>query len=101
MVKNSLWPKNSICTRARREDAEEASKGQVTKGLVCHAKEPGFYLEVDGKPFEKFKQGSNMLRFTIQKDQSFVSLKDWQRIRLKAKRPVKILQESRQEITRT
>lgn len=48
-----------------RDEAEEASKGQTIKGLVCHAEDLRLYPEVGGKPLEKFKRGSDMLRHAI------------------------------------
>lgn len=64
-VSNSLWPNSSVCARAGRDEAEEANKSQIIKDLACHAKELALYLEDGGKPLEKVKQGSNMLRLAI------------------------------------
>lgn len=37
----------------------------TVKDLACLAKDLGLYSEVGGKPLEKFKQGSDMLRLAI------------------------------------
>lgn len=65
MESNSLWPKGDVCARVGRDEAEEPSKGQIIKGLVCHTKELNRYPDVSGKPLENFKQGCDMLRCAI------------------------------------
>lgn len=60
MVSNSLWPKSGVCARAGRDEAQEASKDQIRRGLM--ATELRLYPRVSGKPREKLRQGSGRLR---------------------------------------
>ena len=71
VVSNSLWPKSGVCARAGRDEAQEASKDQIRRGLV--ATELRLYPQVSGEPREKLRQGSGRLRPAVWKARPCVS----------------------------
>lgn len=101
VVSNSLWPKSGVCASAGRDEAQEASKDQIRRGLV--ATELRLYPRVSGKPREKLRQGSGRLRLAVWKARSCVSAEGrLQGRKPEAGRPVKTpAEESKQETTKT
>lgn len=54
---STLKKKKTQCEKAKgMRNVLEKGRGCDMEGLVCHTKQPYFYMESNGEPLERFKQ---------------------------------------------